>query len=89
MSNLQYNILVTDRGHACLADFGLSRMIDNGTVAFTGSQSIDSKFAGTPAWMAPELHRGEKATFKSDIYAFACVCYEVCLKVDSEFYIYE
>ena len=64
-------------------------MINNGTVAFTGSQSTDPKLAGTLAWMAPELHCGEQVTFESDIYAFACVCYEVCLKVDSEFCIYE
>ena len=86
---MQVNILITDGGHACLADFGLSSTINNWTVAFTKTQVADSTCVGTVPWMAPELHRGGKVTFESDIYAFACVCYEVCLKVDSEFYIYE
>lgn len=85
---MQLNILVTDFGHACLADFGLSFTINNGTVAFTETKVIDLKIMGTPAWMAPELFSGEKMSIKSDIYAFACVCYEVCLEVDSEIYTY-
>lgn len=78
LSNLQVNILVIEGGHACLADFGLATMLDNGSVAFTKEQVPDSKSLGTLPYMAPELHQGGKVKFESDIYAFACVCYEVC-----------
>lgn len=83
--NLQLNILVTEGGHACLADFGLATMVDNGSIAFTKTQVPDSKSGGTLPYMAPELHGGGKVNDKSDIYAFACVCYEVSLHLTVDF----
>jgi serine/threonine protein kinase len=47
------------------------------TLRFT--HSTVSARGGTARYQAPELFRGEKAHFCSDVYAFACVCYEVRL----------
>ncbi|KAJ7076301.1 kinase-like domain-containing protein [Mycena epipterygia] len=60
---------------ACIADFGLSSITDAMTVRFT--HSTVSARGGTARYQAPELFRGEKAQFCSDVYAFACVCYEI------------
>jgi serine/threonine protein kinase len=76
----QANILATASGRACLADFGLAIVIDSQVIR---SSPMDS--AGTPRWQAPELLRGGfddvehygNCSRESDIYAFACVCYEV------------
>ncbi|KAJ7828484.1 kinase-like domain-containing protein [Mycena olivaceomarginata] len=65
-SSSQPNILVTSSGRACIADFGLSSIID----------AIVR--AGTVRYQAPELLSGDSSNhFVSDIYAFACLCYEI------------
>jgi len=70
------NILVTPSGRACIADFGLSTIVDKMSLQFTHSTS--SVRGGTARYQAPELLSGESLNhFGSDIYAFACVCYEI------------
>jgi len=62
------NILIDSSVRACLADFGLAQIINK-----------QSSFGGTIRWMAPELlHDGELlASPATDVYSFACVCYEI------------
>ncbi|KAJ7884474.1 kinase-like domain-containing protein, partial [Mycena leptocephala] len=70
------NILVTSSGRACIADFGVSTIANALTMQFTHSTA--NSRAGTARYQAPELLRGETGNhFGSDVYAFACVCYEV------------
>ncbi|KAJ7878749.1 kinase-like domain-containing protein [Mycena olivaceomarginata] len=69
------NILVTPSRTACIADFGLSSIADIMTLRFTHSTSYVQ--GGTARYQAPELLRGEKRHYGSDVYAFACVCYEI------------
>lgn len=66
------NILVGDRDHAYLADFGLTKA--------PGDQSITKSggFMGTLDYVAPEQIRGEPTTPRTDVYALAGVLYE-CL----------
>ncbi|KAJ7586513.1 hypothetical protein C8J56DRAFT_1026825 [Mycena floridula] len=68
------NVLVTPSLRACIMDFGLS-MIATSQMA---TSSASSNNAGTLAWQAPETmsHVGRN-TQKSDMYSFACVCYEI------------
>ncbi|KAF8218234.1 kinase-like domain-containing protein, partial [Mycena galopus ATCC 62051] len=70
------NILVDEEGHARLADFGLA--------SWVGATENSSARSGSPHWMAPELLHPESVQFNefrrtvpSDVYAFACVCYEL------------
>lgn len=64
------NVMLDGRGRVRLTDFGLAG--EAGPRADGGAE-----VAGTPAYMAPELLRGEPATVRSDIYALGLVLYEV------------
>ena len=66
------NILVDERDHAYLADFGLTRLGDTTGATATG------QFVGTLAYVAPEIIHGEPAGPASDRYALAAVLFE-CL----------
>lgn len=66
------NVFLLPDGHLKLLDFGLARSERPGqTVTATGM------IMGTPDTMAPELFRGEKASRASDLYAFACLGFEI------------
>jgi serine/threonine protein kinase len=68
------NILVrvTDgRRHALLTDFGLVKALGGPTVTQVG------QVPGTPAYLAPELVRGEAPTPASDVYSLGVTAYEV------------
>jgi eukaryotic-like serine/threonine-protein kinase len=56
------NVLLTPKGQAKLADFGLVRRLED--LAQGGAP-----LAGTPTFMAPELFQGTPASTQSDIYA--------------------
>jgi serine/threonine protein kinase len=72
----QLNILITDDRRACLTDFGLATASDSQVMNFSSLST--EKPGGTLRWTAPELLNGtDNSNTKSDIYAFACVCYEV------------
>ncbi|KAL0960991.1 hypothetical protein HGRIS_005986 [Hohenbuehelia grisea] len=71
------NILITPAHRACIADFGVSAMAADGCGVKPPCMSILS--GGTLRWFSPELFdSGCENTLEADIYAFACVCYEVC-----------
>ncbi|KAF8211580.1 kinase-like domain-containing protein [Mycena galopus ATCC 62051] len=72
----QLNILVTPSGRACIADFGLSSIVDELSLKMTFSSH--SGRGGTVRYQAPELLKNDSPNhFGSDVYAFACVCYEI------------
>ncbi|KAG6828226.1 hypothetical protein H0H92_008759, partial [Tricholoma furcatifolium] len=75
------NILINEFERACIADFGLSSVSDKEILTWTSHSSLNSK-GGTVRWQAPELFdpEGEEDilnTNASDIYAWACVAYEI------------
>ncbi|TFK23026.1 kinase-like protein [Coprinopsis marcescibilis] len=74
------NILVTPAGRACLADFGLSNLLDSEALSWTSLCST-TQHGGTPRWQAPELLDPESehiaASKESDMYSFGGICYEV------------
>jgi serine/threonine protein kinase len=63
------NILIDRNGNIFLTDFGIARGMDSATSTMVG--------IGTPAYMAPELIRGEDPTPQTDIYALGIVLYEM------------
>ncbi len=66
------NILVTPDDFACLVDFGIARAATDPGLTQTGTAM------GTYKYMAPERFTADEVTYRSDIYALACVLNE-CL----------
>ncbi len=64
------NVLLTDRGDAKVADFGIARAGSSVTISKTGS------VMGTAGYMSPEQALGKPATPKSDLYSLGVVLYE-------------
>ncbi|MEV6772195.1 protein kinase [Nocardia sp. NPDC051030] len=63
------NILVADDGTVKITDFGISRAIGDVTVTSTGF------LAGTPAYLSPEVARGENPEPSSDVFALGSTLY--------------
>lgn len=63
------NILLGDDGIVKITDFGISRAIGDVTVTATGV------LAGTPAYLAPELAKGEQPSPASDVFSLGSTLY--------------
>jgi len=64
------NILISEEGVAKITDFGIARAQGDITVTQTGM------FAGTPAYLAPEVARGSEPTSASDVFSFGATLYD-------------
>jgi serine/threonine-protein kinase len=67
------NVLLDSSEHVYLADFGLTRRLDD-----AGSVASDDFAGGTPAYLAPEQIEGRPTDGRTDIYALGSMLYE-CL----------
>jgi tetratricopeptide (TPR) repeat protein len=80
------NVLIDHGGRVLVTDFGFARSLE---VGFDGPSSDKERvpehlasatatagIIGTPAYMAPEQHRGEAADERSDQFAFCVALYE-------------
>lgn len=63
------NIMIDGRGLVRITDFGIA--------ALASQPGTQVPAAGTPAFMAPELLRGDRPTVQSDIYSLGVVLYEM------------
>ena len=62
------NILITEEGHAKIADFGIAKL---NLAQFT----LPGRVLGTPAYMAPEQLCGEPADGRSDLFSLGVLLY--------------
>jgi serine/threonine protein kinase len=62
------NILITETGHAKIADFGIAKL---NLAHFT----LPGRVLGTPAYMAPEQLSGEAADGRSDLFSLGVILY--------------
>ncbi|WP_084211372.1 serine/threonine-protein kinase [Pseudonocardia acaciae] len=63
------NVLVDSDGGAKLADFGISRAVND--LRLTGSGTVP----GTPAYLAPEVAQGDEFTNAADVYGLGATLY--------------
>ena len=73
------NVLVDGSDHVYLADFGLTRRLDE-----EGGMNGEDFALGTPAYLAPEQLDGGPVDGSADTYALGCVLYE-CLSGEPVF----
>ncbi|MDF1506412.1 serine/threonine-protein kinase, partial [Roseisolibacter sp. H3M3-2] len=67
------NVLLTEDGHAVVADFGIARAVR----AASPRRTLPGVAFGTPAYLAPEQARGDPAAdHRADLYALGVVAYE-------------
>jgi serine/threonine protein kinase len=64
------NILLAENGTVKITDFGISRALDDGTVT-----TQTGMLAGTPAYLAPEIARGDEGTRASDVFSLGSTLY--------------
>ncbi len=65
------NIMLDEDGSAIVADFGIAKVTQAGSLTRTGST------IGTPAYMSPEQCTGQPVTGATDQYALGCVAFEL------------
>lgn len=63
------NVLLADDGTAKITDFGISRAVGDSTGTATGM------LGGTPAYLAPEVARGQEAGFLADVFSLGSALY--------------
>jgi class 3 adenylate cyclase/DNA-binding beta-propeller fold protein YncE len=73
------NILLDEAEHVYLADFGLTRRLEE-----KGALAGEGRSVGTPAYLAPEQIEGERVDGRADVYSLGCVLYE-CLAGEAPF----
>jgi YVTN family beta-propeller protein len=66
------NVLIDERGHCYLADFGLTQSVSD------RAQATDGSLLGTLDYVAPEQIRGGDVDGRADVYSLGCLLFE-CL----------
>jgi YVTN family beta-propeller protein len=64
------NVLIDERGHCYLADFGLTQSLSD------RDQPADGHMMGTLDYVAPEQIRGDVLDGRADVYSLACMLFE-------------
>ena len=59
--------------HAKVLDFGIARLLEEGTARLTAAGSI----AGTPQYMSPEQVRGQDVDARADVYVIGILLFEL------------
>ena len=66
------NVLLSETGHAMVADFGIAKALSSTEVGTTGTGII-----GSPGYMSPEQWKGTELDGRADQYSLGIVAYEL------------
>lgn len=64
------NVMLDRSGRVVLTDFGIASRVDAGA-------DQQTRLAGTPRYMAPEMFAGTRPSASTDLYALGCVLFEL------------
>ena len=67
------NVLLGRDDHVYLGDFGLVKALEQSSL----TASLSGGVLGTPAYVAPEIWHGREASPATDVYALACLFFEM------------
>src|SRR5262249_31136422 len=70
------NIMLTSTGQVKICDFGVARRFSARTSSDT-TADLDWSFAGTPAYMAPEVVLSQQFDERADLFSLGTVFYEM------------
>lgn len=71
------NFLLHPDGRLILADFGIARMMNDGSSTIGATLTSTGMLLGTPEYMAPEMVRGEPIDARADIYELGIVLFQM------------
>mmetsp|Transcript_81694 Transcript_81694/g.212449 ORF Transcript_81694/g.212449 Transcript_81694/m.212449 type:complete len:476 (+) Transcript_81694:93-1520(+) len=66
------NILLNAKGDACIADFGIARVLSKSC-----GELIEAAPLGSPGYLSPEIYNETLYSFSSDVWALGCIFFEL------------
>ena len=71
------NIMISGEGTVKVLDFGLAKLMEDGSAETGATRTLEGTVVGTAAYMSPEQAEGKAVDARSDIFSFGAVLYEM------------